>query len=158
MSAAAEGPLGASLIREPLCPAGETARKPAGRRPLEPKLNILSFVDHFVNFSFASSWFQWLEAWWKVGFDPQSPPHPRLKKSKINEYTTAAAMLKPVYFLYILRYENIKVPSAFHSTFSGIRAPTRNGLVCLILKLGHIFQIMKLFIQQYLRQNFHCRV
>lgn len=122
------------------------------------KLNILSFVDHFVNFSFASSWFQWLEAWWKVGFDPQSPPHPRLKKSKINEYTTAAAMLKPVYFLYILRYENIKVPSAFHSTFSGIRAPTRNGLVCLILKLGHIFQIMKLFIQQYLRQNFHCRV
>lgn len=87
------------------------------------------------------------------------PPTPhRLKKSKINEYTTAAAMLKPVYFLYILKYENIKVPSAFHSTFSGIRAPTRNGLVCLILKLGHIFQIMKLFIQQYLRQNFHCRV
>lgn len=44
------------------------------------KLNILSFVDHFVNFSFASSWFQWLEAWWKGGFDPH--PTPASKKVK----------------------------------------------------------------------------
>lgn len=158
MSAAAEGPLGASLIREPLCPAGETARKPAGRRPLEPNSTFCHLLTILSIFLSPPHGFSDWRPGEREALTPHPPPHPRLKKSKINEYRTAAAMLKPVYFLYILRYENIKVPSAFHSTFSGIRAPTRNGLVCLILKLGHIFQIMKLFIQQYLRQNFHCRV